>query len=94
MLNALRHHGGGHRVRPELERAPVQVLNALRHHGGGHEALEVVENAVWRCSTPYGITAEVTAGAVGILIAVVMCSTPYGITAEVTMYASIRPPCV
>ena len=36
VLNALRHHGGGHPKGPRLPLQVQGVLNALRHHGGGH----------------------------------------------------------
>ena len=36
VLNALRHHGGGHAAHTRALRALLAVLNALRHHGGGH----------------------------------------------------------
>ena len=63
----------------------VYVLNALRHHGGGH--LDVIELLSQRdgCSTPYGITAEVTFRSVIAEVGMDVCSTPYGITAEVTV---------
>ena len=43
------------------------------------------------CSTPYGITAEVTVLFEDRWIALAQCSTPYGITAEVTSGPWLTP---
>ena len=40
------------------------MLNALRHHGGGHTLVRIGKSLGCRCSTPYGITAEVTVVAI------------------------------
>ena len=56
MLNAFRHHRGGH---GSLERRPGAawtVLNAFRHHRGGHISGSTATWAVTKCSTPFGIT--------------------------------------
>ena len=60
VLNALRHHGGGHLEARRRWNHRRQVLNALRHHGGGHARDATRDGAPVECSTPYGITAEVT----------------------------------
>ena len=60
------------------------MLNALRHHGGGHRRVSVDTTNLSQCSTPYGITAEVTTARKTLGDSCSWCSTPYGITAEVT----------
>ena len=60
VLNAFRHHRGGHRPARMRRRSGSDtpcVLNAFRHHRGGHQrsrSCEPVALAV--CSTPFGIT--------------------------------------
>ena len=93
VLNALRHHGGGHKEMFSRRRT-YTVLNALRHHGGGHD-LEAGEHQRYPvCSTPYGITAEVTHVNDHQFTCFEMCSTPYGITAEVTTPRAHRWSCI
>ena len=84
VLNALRHHGGGHGGGLVWFASARNVLNALRHHGGGHGEVFAEQGNRDKCSTPYGITAEVTSGSAEENPCRSKCSTPYGITAEVT----------
>ena len=90
VLNALRHHGGGHRENHRRSGDVERVLNALRHHGGGHNDIGRGCGERHQCSTPYGITAEVTLRATRERVNSFKCSTPYGITAEVTLCAQLR----
>ena len=57
VLNAFRHHRGGHASLPRATGMRRRVLNAFRHHRGGHRASARSTTAiVIECSTPFGIT--------------------------------------
>ena len=81
VLNAFRHHRGGHR---ELgcDRASRRcVLNAFRHHRGGHDRpLGAGACQVNECSTPFGITEVGMSELRAAWTARCWCSTPFGIT--------------
>ena len=55
MLNAFRHHRGGHPW-PRRTRPGPRVLNAFRHHRGGHIDDRGHARQLRECSTPFGIT--------------------------------------
>ena len=61
VLNAFRHHSGSHQK--HLSRYPPGdcVLNAFRHHSGSHKATSHNFTTLISCSTPFGITAVLTA---------------------------------
>ncbi len=62
VLNAFRHHRGGHELRPAEGHPVASVLNAFRHHRGGHAiAVARVGRRRAMCSTPFGITEVGTA---------------------------------
>ena len=56
VLNAFRHHRGGHQYKGEPYRWSMAVLNAFRHHRGGHAGLPRTHPRGQECSTPFGIT--------------------------------------
>jgi len=62
VLNAFRHHRGGHPGRPGLQSAVRFVLNAFRHHRGGHGTILFSQPTFQKCSTPFGITEVGMAG--------------------------------
>ena len=62
VLNAFRHHCGQHRLLAAALPGPSLVLNAFRHHCGQHVLVVVFRAVVVVCSTPFGITADNTAG--------------------------------
>ena len=56
VLNAFRHHRGGHNRVYGLSDRSTLVLNAFRHHRGGHSIGPYRLAIVVMCSTPFGIT--------------------------------------
>ena len=57
VLNAFRHHRGGHELAHEASRLVKHVLNAFRHHRGGHTRPHGLAKSLLKlCSTPFGIT--------------------------------------
>ena len=56
VLNAFRHHRGGHCAESVVAIADQQVLNAFRHHRGGHSDTATAACRPVECSTPFGIT--------------------------------------
>ena len=66
VLNAYRHHGGHHTHRHRGKGGrQLLVLNAYRHHGGHHHSRRRKHHGRGRCSTPIGITADITRGSWG-----------------------------
>ena len=57
VLNAFRHHRGGHQGTCPRGAIRSRVLNAFRHHRGGHGAVRLISRRLTcACSTPFGIT--------------------------------------
>ena len=57
VLNAFRHHRGGHEGGSATPNVNGAVLNAFRHHRGGHRGRQqTIARKPSRCSTPFGIT--------------------------------------
>ena len=65
VLNAFRHHRGGHHVRTDVAGWLTKVLNAFRHHRGGHDVERRERETEFVCSTPFGITEVGIPGFVG-----------------------------
>ena len=80
MLNAFRHHRGGHGRGRRVGRPHQLVLNAFRHHRGGHGSSPPYNTGFDGCSTPFGITEGGIHGFAGEADARLLCSTPFGIT--------------
>jgi len=89
VLNAFRHHRGGHQSFQGLRKIIRFVLNAFRHHRGGHPPSTYGSFTSDGCSTPFGITEVGILKAAVAATPVAMCSTPFGIT-EVGMRAESR----
>jgi len=80
VLNAFRHHRGGHdHCAHGPQRRPV-VLNAFRHHRGGHNGSTKERRGSRVCSTPFGITEVGMESPRAQESGMGMCSTPFGIT--------------
>ena len=60
MLNALRHHGGGHQGRPKTADEDAECSTPYDITAEVTTANEGKTTIALLCSTPYGITAEVT----------------------------------
>ena len=56
VLNAFRHHRGGHLSSRFNGFTRISVLNAFRHHRGGHHSAHGRCSTTLPCSTPFGIT--------------------------------------
>jgi len=56
VLNAFRHHRGGHNSLTHSKIERNTVLNAFRHHRGGHAGSHRSLKRWTQCSTPFGIT--------------------------------------
>ncbi len=56
VLNAFRHHRGGHPPASSGGYGLNLVLNAFRHHRGGHHLAAGASAVFVLCSTPFGIT--------------------------------------
>jgi len=56
VLNAFRHHRGGHTTPDNIASGVREVLNAFRHHRGGHTRSWLGCHLGQLCSTPFGIT--------------------------------------